>query len=214
LLTFLDTQTFTRVGGEKVVSVNVRLIAATNRDLDAEIKAGRFREDLFFRLNVFCIRVPALRERMEDLPILTQDILPKLGEKIGRKPVPRLSVEAVDALAAYHWPGNIRELRNILERALILCQGDVISVEHLGLPRADQPNVDYIPQSRIAGLFAADMPMQQALHETKLHLVTEALRKSEGNVTRAAELLGLTRESLKHHLRTLGIRGCKPTTGG
>ncbi|MBM3301276.1 MAG: sigma 54-interacting transcriptional regulator, partial [Deltaproteobacteria bacterium] len=127
LLTFLDTQSFTRVGGEKNIAVNARLVAATNRELEREVELGTFRKDLYFRLNVFSITVPPLRERIEDLPILVNELLKALSEKIGLLEIPPVDHGAMEALVRYEWPGNVRELRNVIERALILCRGKRIT---------------------------------------------------------------------------------------
>jgi len=214
LLTFLDTQSFIRVGGEKPVSVNVRLLAATNRDLEAEVSAGRFRKDLYYRLNVFSIKVPPLRDRIEDLPVLIQDILLMLGKKTGLHTPPTVNHDAMQALAAYHWPGNVRELRNILERALILCGGGDITTEHLSLdPKQASPlDLDKGPALRLPTPGAGSMP--EILDEEKRFLVTDALKRSGGSIKEAAALLGVSRGSLKHHMKTLGLHGWKTATNG
>ncbi len=130
LLTFLDTRSFTRVGGEREVGVDARIIAATNRDLDRDVRDGRFRHDLLFRLNVFTIVVPPLRQRKEDLPLLVNKLIPYLAAQIDRKPPPRIRMSAMDEIVAYHWPGNVRELRNCLEKALIQTpDGDISTVD-------------------------------------------------------------------------------------
>ncbi|MFC1834301.1 sigma-54 dependent transcriptional regulator [Thermodesulfobacteriota bacterium] len=123
LLTFLDTFSLTRVGGEKSITVNVRLIAATNRDLYLEVSEGRFRADLYYRLNVFAIRVPPLRERAEDIPLLVRDILGELAGEMQLSRAPDVTPEVPGSLCRYNWPGNVRELRNVLERAMILSRG-------------------------------------------------------------------------------------------
>ena len=128
-LTFLDTRTFTRVGGQQNIRVNARILAATNRDLQHEISIGRFRADLYYRLNVFSIRVPPLRERIEDLPILVAELLSILAKELQMSFSPELTVGEMAKLYNYHWPGNIRELRNVLERAVILSGGGTIKVD-------------------------------------------------------------------------------------
>jgi transcriptional regulator with PAS, ATPase and Fis domain len=133
LLSFLDNRTFTRVGGENEIQVDIRIIAATNRNLENEVRQGRFREDLLYRLNVFGIRVPSLRQRKEDLPLLVSKLLPELAEKMGRNPVPELESSAMQAILSYDWPGNVRELRNVLERALVRSTHGRISGSSLGL---------------------------------------------------------------------------------
>ena len=133
LLTFLDTRQFTRVGGVKTFTVNARLIAATNRNLEKEVKTNRFRQDLFYRLDVFSIEVPPLRQRTEDIPGLVGDMVVDLSSKLGLDSAPQIDPKALRALGAYPWPGNVRELRNVLERALILCDKKWISPEDLTL---------------------------------------------------------------------------------
>jgi two-component system, NtrC family, response regulator AtoC len=214
LLTFLDTQSFSRVGGERIVSVNVRLIAATNSDLEEDVLSGKFRKDLFYRLNVFSIRVPPLRERIADLTLLVPNLLLRLGEKMGLTRVPALDPQAMTALGRYDWPGNVRELRNVLERALILCREDTITSDHLTLTeRTKDPGISSV-KFPLGSLTFANTSMPEVLYQTKHFLVTEALKKSGGSIKGAAALLGVSRESLKHHMRSLGIYGCKPTTNG
>jgi len=206
LLSFLDTQSFYRVGGEKQISVNSRLLAATNRDLKREVEIGNFRPDLYFRLNVFSIRVPSLRERLEDLPILVQELLRSLSQRMGRSKIATVDASVMRVLAGYEWPGNVRELRNVLERALILCQGNQIRVEHLGvayhigsygLRVQDPPTSVAHPRA---------LSFQDALSQTKRELIEEALQKSDGSIKKAAVLLGITRDSLVHYMKSLGIR--------
>lgn len=206
LLTFLDTQSFMRVGGEKPVQVNTRLVAATNRDLEKEAEAGNFRKDLFYRLNVFTIRVPPLRHRIEDLPILAHAILVSLMERMGRHSAPDLPTATQDALAGYGWPGNVRELRNVLERALILCDGETITVDNLGLSRKHAPADAQEGELKFSVTVGEGTSMDEALRETKRTLVQDALRLCGGSVKDAAELLGISRASLNHHMKYLGIR--------
>ncbi|HEY0883181.1 MAG TPA: sigma 54-interacting transcriptional regulator, partial [Archangium sp.] len=130
-LTFLDGGRFRRVGGEVELVSTARVVAATNRSLEAQVKAGSFREDLWFRLSVFRLDVPPLRERAEDLPALAAGLLMRVAKEQGRREVPRLSQAALDRLAAYRFPGNVRELRNLLERALVLEAGDELSLAWL-----------------------------------------------------------------------------------
>jgi PAS domain S-box-containing protein len=205
LLTFLDTQMFTRVGGEKNISVNARLVAATNRDLEKEVENKAFRSDLYYRLNVFTIKVPPLRERMDDLPILVGSILESLARKMGLPGVPVAEEEEIERLRDYHWPGNVRELRNVLERALILGHGSTIRSADLRLSDANRPE-----EGSKAMSFTVQLPdggsMHDAIQEAKRLMVLEGLRRSGGNVTNAAELLGISRDSMKHHMKSLNIR--------
>ena len=200
LLTFLDTRSFTRVGGERDVSVNVRLIAATSKDLWAEVAEGRFRKDLFYRLNVFPILVPPLRDRLEDIPVMTDNILGDLAIELQlSNVVPKISPFAVDLLKRYDWPGNVRELKNVLERALILCRGGQIGIRHLILG-PEQGATD----SDRTGL-ASGKSFREILDSTERSLIEEALRRSEGKKQRAARLLGMSRPALGRHMVKLGI---------
>ncbi len=199
LLTFLDTRSFNRVGGEKNISVNARLIVATNRDLEKEVTDGRFRDDLFHRINVLSIRVPALRERTPDIPVLVRQITSQLEKDLHLISKPIFDEEVVERLKAYKWPGNVRELRNMLERALILSGGGRIPVASLGLD-----------QARTEWSFSTEFPKSRSLNdvtkELKRALVSEALRRCGGSPTGAADLLGISRNSLNHYLKSLGIR--------
>ena len=129
LLTFLDNRKFTRVGGEKEITVNARLIAATNRDLGKEVATKRFRQDLYYRINVIAVEVPPLRERLDDIPILVQEIMAKLRGTLQLTLVPSIDTAAMELLQSYSWPGNVRELRNLLERVLVRSRGRTIDVE-------------------------------------------------------------------------------------
>ena len=198
LLTFLDTFSFTRVGGEKSVTVNVRLIAATNRELEKEVSEGRFRKDLFYRLNVFSIRVPPLRDRVDDILLLVARIMTQLAADMQLPTVPEIDATAFDTLCRYNWPGNVRELRNVLERALILSRGGPLGSEHVGLG-SGQP---------CANPLAANLPsgktLYQILGDLERSLIEEALRRSAGKKYEAARLLGISRFALTRHISKLG----------
>jgi two-component system, NtrC family, response regulator AtoC len=206
LLTFMDTQTFTRVGGETRIQVNIRIVAATNRDLDKEIESGRFRKDLFYRLNVFSVRVPPLRERMEDLPIIIDEMLPALAQKVGLPDVPAVDSGAMDALRNYNWPGNVRELRNTLERALILSDKKCITAKDIGMHAGPERSSGRTGDISLTVNLCKEDSMHDILTETKRYLVTEGLRQSGGNIQKAARYLGVTRDSLIHHMKALGLR--------
>ncbi len=207
LLSFLDNQSFIRVGGEKQIRVNSRIVAATNRELKKEVQVGNFREDLYYRLNVFSVNVPPLRERVEDLPILIRELLVSLSKKMGRTKIPNLDKAALSVLAGYEWPGNVRELRNVLERALILCgKSDIITQEHLGV--AYRIGFGAIRSQDLfagAGAHPKSRSFQEALSETKRALIEEALTSSNGSIKQAAILLGITRDSLVHYMKSLGL---------
>ena len=196
--TFLDTRSFTRVGGEKSITVNARLIAATNKDLRREVSAGRFRKDLFYRLNVFEVKVPPLRDRRDDIPILMQEIIADLASRTPRHQHGPVDATAMDRLINYAWPGNVRELRNVLERALILSKGRPIRAHHLAL----QPDND-------VRVFSANFPLTESLDvvlgKVERSLIEEALQLSRNNQRAAACLLGISRFALARHMKKFGI---------
>jgi transcriptional regulator with GAF, ATPase, and Fis domain len=199
LLRVLEAREFQRLGGAKVLKADVRLVAATNRDLQAAIARGDFREDLFYRLSVFEIHLPPLRERPEDILLLTQRFLDDLSRNVGR-PAPGISREARELLLAYPWPGNVRELRNALERAVILSEGGLVQAEHL--PIAVSQN----GAARVASATAVELPPGGLdLDELEKSLVAQALERSKNNRSRAAKLLGLTRAQLYTRLERYGL---------
>lgn len=198
LLTFLDTRSFTRVGGEKNITISARLLAATNRDLKKEVEEGRFRRDLFFRLNVLSIDLPPLRKRMEDLPILVKEILEEITREIRLPEIPTLDPQTAESLAKYHWPGNVRELRNVLERAAILSQHEKISLSTLGVYSQDEEWVHTVG-------FPKNKSLSELTNEFRRAIVLEALRRTKGKRQEAARLLGITRYSLKHYMKVLGL---------
>ncbi|MBI5251544.1 MAG: sigma 54-interacting transcriptional regulator [Desulfomonile tiedjei] len=198
LLTFLDTRSFTRVGGEKNITINARLLAATNRDMRKEVEDGRFRRDLFFRLNVLSIDLPPLRKRMEDLPVLVKEILEDIAREIRLPEIPTLDHPTIDSLAKYHWPGNVRELRNVLERAAILSKHERIGLSTLGLYSQDEEWAYTVG-------FPENKSLSELTNEFRRAIVLEALRRTKGKRQEAARLLGITRYSLKHYMKVLGL---------
>ena len=203
LLSFLDTRKILRVGGEKEISVSARLIAATNRDLGEAVNKGTFRQDLLYRLNVMAITVPPLRERLEDIPILAPKLLSQIRADLQLNEIPEITEQAMKALAAYAWPGNVRELRNVLERAVILGRGKEIGPAILGLPQVCV-QVDDSGSSFTVG-FPPEGSVNEVTQNVKRFLVKKALRQSNGRRNRAAKILGISRDSLKHYMKTLGI---------
>ncbi|MBI5570213.1 MAG: sigma 54-interacting transcriptional regulator [Desulfomonile tiedjei] len=199
LLTFLDTWSIMRVGGRKTIKVNARIIAATNRDLAKEVEEGRFRPDLYYRLNVLNIPVPPLRERVEDIPTLVDELVGRLAADLQIPAIPEIDTLAMDKLCRYKWPGNVRELRNVIERALILSGGGPLQVDSLAL--------------QDAGLLgeAATFSLQPGqslnvfIRDLKIGFVTEALRCSGGNKSATARKLGITRYSLARLMKSLGL---------
>jgi DNA-binding NtrC family response regulator len=199
LLTFLDTKSFNRVGGEKAVTVSARLIAATNKDLWKEVQEGHFRADLFYRLNVLSIRVPALRDRNEDLPILVRQILAELAAELQFEIPPNIDLETLHKLSRYQWPGNVRELRNVLERSLILSGSGRLDVAFIGVETNGAPSYDH----RIGP--GQSEPFNDSVAAFKRSLIEQALARSGGKRQEAAQLLGMTRHALKRQMKTLGF---------
>jgi len=199
LLRVLETWQFERVGGLKSIRVDARLIAATNRDLEARVRSGAFREDLFYRLNVVSITVPPLRERREDIPILVEAFVAEFAAANRRK-VSGIAPEALDALVAYQWPGNVRELRNVLESLVVLAQSPQITLDMLPAQfKAAAP-------SGAAAAGSVLLPPGTSLHDAERLLIDETLRKTGGNVSQAATLLGISRRTLHRKINEFGIR--------
>jgi two-component system response regulator HydG len=191
LLRALERREIVRVGAATPVAVNVRVVVATNRDLGRQVAEGKFREDLYFRLNVFPITVPPLRERLDDIELLASYFL-----RTQEYPKPRLNRDVVDRLRGYHWPGNIRELKNAVERAVILANGGPIAPEHLGL-MAGAPSRSHVTTS--------EPDLDDGLVEVERRMVEEALRSSGGNKSEAARKLKITRRVLYAKLRRFGL---------
>jgi len=195
LLRVLQEREFERVGGSQTVSVDVRILAATNSDLSAAVAEGTFRQDLFYRLNVFPIRIPALRERVDDIPLLVGYLIDRYAQKAGKK-IRNINKETLDLFQTYDWPGNIRELQNVIERAMILCDGETFSVDETWL-------TPVAPKSAVTSV-----PLVANLVEREKEMVETALRKAEGVVggpTGAAAKLGIPRQTLESKIRKLGI---------
>ncbi|HLB38391.1 MAG TPA: sigma-54 dependent transcriptional regulator [Gemmatimonadales bacterium] len=193
LLRFLETRTFKRVGGVRDITVDVRIVASSNRDLEAAVRDGSFRRDLFYRLNVVPIVIPPFRERPEDVEPLAKYFLEQLAAKM-RRPARTLSREALAMLERYSWPGNVRELRNVIERAVILEEGDEILPEHL--PDELKPGARVLDLEPGFRLPAGGVQLE----ELEKDLIRQAIAQARGNKTRAAQLLGLTRDTLRYRL--------------
>ena len=188
-----------RLGSTRILRADIRVIAATNRDLHAAMQRGEFREDLYYRLGVFEITLPALRTRLDDILELADTFLEEIGENVGR-PAAGISRDAKDQLLAYAWPGNVRELRNAIERAVILADGGVIRSEHLPVtvPRPVALRGDDVP--------GAPLPAGGVnLESIERSLVVQALKQARHNKTRAAKLLGLTRAQLYSRIEKYGL---------
>ena len=202
LLRVLQERRIRRVGGQSDISVSARIVAATNRDLEAEVRAGRFREDLFYRLNVIQVRMPPLRERAGDLPLLAEHFLERFAGELGRRKAV-LSPEALRLLQAHAWPGNIRELANVLERAATLAEGDVI--EPAVFPPSLRGSPAEIPPGPAAELPTDGLDLQAHLDAIERRLLEQALERTSGVKTEAARLLSLTFRSLRYRLAKYGI---------
>ncbi len=207
VLRVLQEQTLEAVGGTTPIKVDARVIAATNKELQAEIRAGRFREDLYFRLNVIPIFVPPLRDRREDVPLLADHFMAELAREYGRR-VKTLDAGAIDAIQRYQWPGNVRELRNVIERLMIMVPGDSISAPDLGF-------LD------ISGLGAAAAPAsgteRLTLHEARdrfeRDLILRTLADQQGNMSRTADVLGVERSNLYRKMKAFGIAPARRPEG-
>ena len=184
LLRVLQEREFLRLGGTRLLKANVRIVAATNRDLRAAVARGTFREDLYYRLQVFDIRIPPLRDRTSDIPLLVDSFLEDIGRTIGRVPA-GVTDEATRMLLAHPWPGNVRELRNALERAAILCEGGFITPQHLSLNAEPMTT----------------MPPTTDLRTAERRTIEQVLRETDGNKAKAARRLGLSRTQLYVRIR-------------
>ena len=205
LLRVLQEREFERLGGTESVRVNVRVIAATNKDMEKAIADGTFREDLYYRLNVFTIFVPPLRDRKADLLLLADHFLEKFSREHG-KVIKRISTPAIDMLMSYHWPGNVRELENALERSVLVCDGQVIHGHHL------PPSL----QTADASGTVTRVSLKDAVEGFERDLIQDALKTTRGNRAKAARLLDTTERILNYKVRNLGVdvRRFRPTDGG
>jgi two-component system response regulator AtoC len=203
LLRVLQEEEVRPVGESKPRQVDVRVIAATSRHLEREVAAGRFREDLFYRLDVFRVRVPPLRERREDIPLLVDHFLAHFREALGR-PVRSIADDALDRLLAHAWPGNVRELENVIERAVILADGDRITLREL--PEAVASPRSTAPSSQASG----DFSMRRARRRFESDLIQRALDATGGNRTRAARLLEISYRALLYKIKEYGLGDVEP----
>jgi formate hydrogenlyase transcriptional activator len=194
LLRVIQEREFERVGSSQPISVDVRIIAATNRDLEAAVAVGSFRSDMFYRLSVFPIHVPALRERLEDIPLLLEHLVERYSKRVG-KTFRAIKMNTVDLLQAYDWPGNIRELQNLIERSVILSEADVFSIDDAWIQRE-------IRRARVA------TPLPTSIADREREIIEAALEESEGRVagpSGAAAKLGIPRQTLDSKITNLQI---------
>jgi DNA-binding NtrC family response regulator len=196
LLRILQEREFERLGSNKTRHIDVRVLAATNVDLRAALEEGRFREDLYYRLNVMPLNIPALRERKEDIPFLAEHFVAKLSGEIGSR-AHEISEAAIQKLMSYHWPGNVRELENVIERSLVLAAGDTLEPADIRL--------DSAPRAPRAAAADYGIPEGMTLDEYEQAIIREALKRANNNKSQAARLLGLTRNALRYRLSQMGL---------
>lgn len=197
LLRVIQEEEIRRVGGNTSKKVNVRLVSATSRSLEDDVSTGRFREDLFFRLNVFAISLPPLRERLDDIPLLVEHFLERFSARFGKK-VTGISAGFMDLLTCYNWPGNVRELENVMERGVILCDGDTLEASALPAKIAISGNSPFSPTPET-------MSIKQAGEAMERELIRRALASTGGNRTHAARLLEISLRSLIYKIKEYGL---------
>jgi two-component system response regulator AtoC len=205
LLRFLEDKAFKRVGGADDIRVDVRAIAATNRDLEEAVRTGAFREDLYYRLNVLPVVMPPLRERAGDIGLLAKYFADTFSREF-RKSVTGLSPDALDLLDSYPWPGNVRELKNAVERAVLLAEGDQLGPEDFRALRGEAP-----PRTPVGFRLPAS---GVDIHEVERSLVEQALERTRGNQTRAGELLGLNRDQIRYRIEKFKLVHSTPGSSG
>jgi DNA-binding NtrC family response regulator len=199
LLRVLQEREFERLGGTKTLKVDIRMIAATNRDLRAALEEGTFREDLYYRLNVVPIDIPPLREHKEDIPELVNHFLARFAAD-NEKEIEGITPAAVSVLMEYHWPGNVRQLENSVERAVALSSGRVIDVDDIHLDSTHAKG-----GALSSGAPDQLLPEGMTLEQWEDNMIKEALRRANGNKSQAARLLGLSRNALRYRLSKLGV---------
>jgi transcriptional regulator with GAF, ATPase, and Fis domain len=209
LLRVLQEREFERVGGSQAITADVRVIAATNRDLQAAIAVNAFRSDLFYRLSVFPIEIPPLRERRDDIRMLVEYFIDRYARSTGKR-IRKVARESMELLQSYRWPGNIRELQNVIERSVILCDGDTFSVDESWLPRGDAPTTSPNVHDDATGPRgrAHAAPLSELLTVQQSTMIEAALAESHGKVagrSGAATRLGMRPSTLESRIRSLGI---------
>ncbi len=200
-LRILQEQKFERVGGSRTIQVDVRVIAATNKDLETEIEKGNFRDDLYFRLNVIPITVPALRERVEDIPELVSEFLNEISFRTNLE-LKEFSQKAIDLLKKYHWPGNVRELKNLVERLVIMTPEKVIQDKDVPPPFNRALEVKEVPESSFM-----EGPFKDAKIKFEKAFIAQKLREFNGNISQTAEAIGLERSNLHKKIKAYGLEG-------
>ncbi|MHC1729186.1 MAG: sigma-54-dependent transcriptional regulator [Syntrophobacteraceae bacterium] len=201
LLRFLQERDFQRIGGERTIKADVRIISATHQDLEARVKDGTFREDLFYRINVVTMKIPPLRERREDIPVLIDHFVRRYARE-NRKKFDGVSREAHDLLIKYDYPGNVRELENIIERAIVITRGTVLSIDDLPFKEALCSSAAKGPD----GASAQEGTLQHTLESIELQMIRDAMEKTASNQSQAAKLLGLNERMLRYKLKKYGLK--------
>ena len=204
MLRVLTDQSYTRVGGQRPVKVDVRVLSATSRDLQEEIAGGRFREDLYYRLNVVPVRIPALKERREDIPDLVNHFLTRFAAE-RRIPPPKIAEEALAALQAHDWPGNVRQLRNIIERTLILAPGDRVECIEIDLLPPEIVEGQGPSSINSASIAIMGSPLREARESFEREYLKIQIRRFSGNISRTASFIGMERSALHRKLKALGL---------
>ncbi|MBW1921529.1 MAG: sigma-54-dependent Fis family transcriptional regulator, partial [Deltaproteobacteria bacterium] len=194
-LRVLQEMAFERVGGTKTIRVDVRVLSASNRNLKEDVAAGRFREDLYYRLNVIHVEVPPLRERKEDIRLLAKHFIEKYGEDEGKEKI-ELAPETWQALYSYSWPGNVRELENVIERAVVLSSGGPIQLKDLPPEFSNTPE-----ELNVEGFIPPDAPLHPTLEIIEEKLIRRALKQCNNVQAHAAEMLGITKSLMQHKMK-------------
>ncbi len=207
LLRVLESSSFQRLGGNKMIEANIRVIAATNQKLERLLSAKRFREDLYYRINVFPLRIPPLRDRREDIGPLANYFIRQFSTEFGRK-TPRLSDKAMALLVEHPWGGNIRELRNVIERALILCKGDQVTTRHLMLQDGSEQRLQEMDLDRMVNLVIDKGPVD--IVDLEARFVRRAMHLANNNVSKAARMLGISRPTMRYRLEKYKIEDPVP----
>jgi two-component system, NtrC family, nitrogen regulation response regulator NtrX len=202
VLRVLQEQTFERVGGADTISVDVRVIAASNKDLEEEIRKGAFREDLFYRLNVIPFEVPPLRDRPEDIPLLAAHFLALFSQEYGKREK-RLTREGLELLAQHAWPGNVRELRNVVERMVIMAPQGAIGPDDLAPSLRPRPGTG--AETPMEAAVEEDTTLREARDHFEREFILRSLKLSNWNITRAAERMGIERSNLHRKMKAYGI---------
>jgi two-component system, NtrC family, nitrogen regulation response regulator NtrX len=204
ILRVLTDQSFSRIGGQRTVKVDVRVVSSTSRDLSMEIAAGRFREDFFYRLNVVPVHIPSLSERREDIPTLVNQFVARYAAE-RRVPTPDVSPDAIAALQAYDWPGNVRQLRNIVERTIILAPGDRMARIDLDMLPSEIINEPYTGAGHSTASTIMGSPLREARESFEREYLRVQIRRFSGNISRTASFIGMERSALHRKLKILGM---------